>query len=595
MNGIHRARGVTAAAIAAAALATSIAASFWGCGSSKPSPVEGTGSGSSSGSGSSGNVFTAMPDGAVPDSGVPFDQNVNMTYDDFANPVLDQPDGGGGAMVPANAPALFGPAGSADDGSTGDGPCIVEPEDNALFPNNWVRPRFRWNPPGGANLFEVRIHAKNQTSDLVAYTGSTSWTMPADLWAALNTDSADVPLTLTVRSGTYAGGTLTNEAVSLTLSMMVAPAPAPGRIVYWTTADGTSLKQFQIGDETVGTVLVPSQVQGTPLTGSDCFGCHTGAPDGLYSVLSTSTNSWGDTVALIDPDAGTVGATPPFLGAGGAATLTQGDLGISAVSAAHWANGDHTVISSDGTNLVWLDLEATTPANARGTLARNGTQPGGNLAGAPAWSHDGTTIVYVATNHLQDGRLGNGTSPSDPGSRANLYTVPFAGRAGGTIAPLPGASDTSMQEYYPSFSPDDAFVAFDECSNDDGMYNQPHAEVYVVPRHGGTATKLVANTPAACSGATSPGVTNSWPKWSPAVTTVPDGRSFYWLVFSSTRFNASVPQLFVAGMVVGADGKVSTYGALYLWNQPSDEGNHTPAWEFFQLPSNPPGSGNVPK
>ena len=41
-------------------------------------------------------------------------------------------------------------------------------------------------------------------------------------------------------------------------------------------------------------------------------------------------------------------------------------------------------------------------------------------------------------------------------------------------------------------------------------------------------------------------------------------------------------------MVTTASGGVETYGALYLWNQPSTEGNHTPAWEYFNVPPPPP-------
>ena len=46
------------------------------------------------------------------------------------------------------------------------------------------------------------------------------------------------------------------------------------------------------------------------------------------------------------------------------------------------------------------------------------------------------------------------------------------------------------------------------------------------------------------------------------------------------------PQLYITGVVV--DGTtVQTYGALYLWNQPADENNHTPAWDFFMIPPPP--------
>ncbi len=66
-----------------------------------------------------------------------------------------------------------------------------------------------------------------------------------------------------------------------------------------------------------------------------------------------------------------------------------------------------------------------------------------------------------------------------------------------------------------------------------------------------------------------------------------DNRTFYWLTFSSTRSEKGNPQLYVTAIVVTrgeALQQISTYGALYLWNQPADENNHTPAWDNFQIP-----------
>jgi hypothetical protein len=118
------------------------------------------------------------------------------------------------------------------------------------------------------------------------------------------------------------------------------------------------------------------------------------------------------------------------------------------------------------------------------------------------------------------------------------------------------------------------------------MYNQADAEVFVIPASGGTATRLAANDPPACAGLTSPGVTNSWPKWAPEATTV-NGKTYYWVIFSSTRGETHKPQLYVTGVVVSGD-QVETHAALYLWNQPADESNHTPAWDVFKIPPAPP-------
>jgi hypothetical protein len=38
----------------------------------------------------------------------------------------------------------------------------------------------------------------------------------------------------------------------------------------------------------------------------------------------------------------------------------------------------------------------------------------------------------------------------------------------------------------------------------------------------------------------------------------------------------------VIGLVV-ENGAIKTYQALYLWNQPANESNHTAAWDVFKI------------
>ena len=165
---------------------------------------------------------------------------------------------------------------------------------------------------------------------------------------------------------------------------------------------------------------------------------------------------------------------------------------------------------------------------------------------------------------------------------ADLYAVPYNSRKGGTAAKIPGASDPNVEEYYPAYSPDDAWLAYDTAPSGSTMYSQPLAEVSVIPAAGGTPTRLIANDPPACTGATSPGVTNSWPKWAPQATTFA-GKTYYWIIFSSTRDADKSPQLYITGVVVQGT-TVKSYAAIYLWNQPAAEHNHTPAWDFFKIP-----------
>jgi hypothetical protein len=157
----------------------------------------------------------------------------------------------------------------------------------------------------------------------------------------------------------------------------------------------------------------------------------------------------------------------------------------------------------------------------------------------------------------------------------------------------------AYNEYYPAFSPDDALIAFNRIPASATMYAQPLAELYVVPYNGGdggTPMRLVANDPVACTGLTSPGVQNTWAKWAPNAIGRPDagasapqtiaGLTYYWVAFSSSRSVAAraapgMPgkqQLYVAGIVVDAQGNIRTFAPIYMWNQDPTVDNLMPAW-----------------
>jgi mono/diheme cytochrome c family protein len=480
----------------------------------------------------------------------------------------------GAPPAPPDAPALFGPP---EGGEPSGGPCLVDPEDQALFPSNWLPPRFRFVPVAGQNLFEIRVHTDSEPSDLVVYTAHTSWTMPAAMWSAAANALTDKTLTVTVRGAVFDGMKLVSPpSMGSKVTVSIAPVSAAGNVVYWTTGAGSALKGFAVGSTSVVPVLTPGQVE-MPTSGGaavTCVGCHTSTPDGLYASF-TAQGPWANAIASID--AASVGKKPPFLGAGAEAALSQPEMGIHTYSKAHWAPGDRIKVAPLGnyanSRLIWLDLEAQSPAEgaAFGTIPRSGDPRG---VGAPTWSHDGNTIVYVSTNAQTTGRLDNG--------EADLYAVPYNNKAGGVAAPIPGASDPALAEYYPAFSPDDKYLIFNRVPNGNNMYNQALTEVFVIPSGGGSAARLLANDPPACAGKTSPGVTNSWAKWSPEATSK-GGRTYYWIIFSSARSAKGNPQLYLTALVEEA-GSLTTHGALHFWNQPEDENNHTPAWDVFQIP-----------
>jgi hypothetical protein len=508
-----------------------------------------------------------------------------------ADPVID------GNSVPASAPGLFTDTPVRASGS----PCIVSPMPGTLMPMNWLRPRFEFLPTGQDNLFEITVTVPGFAHALRIYTqgdsahawrsGALTYVLDSILWAQLSAWVVDTSIGVAIRSMSVsaAGAVQAGPSPAATSSFTIAPVAAPGKIVYWalsnsSTAQSTGLlKGFGIGEEGVEDVLEPGQVSGINSSNDGCIGCHTATPDGLSvgMVMGPPESNIGlDTYYewLVDIQPTSLGSVPSYAAPTAISSLRSIRGGAPTFSAAHWSDGDHIELTSnDNGELTWTKLDAP---SQQGQITRTGDS---NYASSPAWSHDGSTIAYVSsagTSTIHDGRFAQGP--------ADIYLVPYDNQQGGSATPLQGASDPSNTQYYPAFSPDDSLIAFTSfvTGNNPVAYGagggvNSAAEVFVVPASGGTRQRLAANDPPAClTDLASPGITNDWPKWSPQVASA-GGKSYYWLTFSSTRSGRA--QLFVTA-IVSSGGTLSLSPALYLWNQPSDEDNHTPSWDNWQIP-----------
>jgi hypothetical protein len=540
-----------------------------GGGSGSPAPTAGAGGGMGGSSPGTGGIV-GTGGSSSPDAGPP------PITDLPPDPIIVSP-------APTNAPGLF----STAPRSAG-APCILSPEVGTLMPRNWLRPQFTFTPAADENLFEITLAVTGFVHPLVVYTTSTSYTLDANIWSGLRVSINDQSIAVTVRALTLSGtGSVQNPPSPLaTSSFTIAPVDAPGKIVYWANPGGTTsgdgyLRGFGIGEESTEAVLVGSQVSASArnTTQDTCIGCHSATPDGLSVgfVFGPPTSMIGldtyyDTMA--DIQTATVGNVPSVVSTASVAAIRL-LRGIPAYSKSHWAAGDHIVLLTDANNagtLIWVELDSA--SGAQGVVARQGDARG---ATEPAFSHDGTRIVYVssAPSTIHDGRLDTGP--------ADLYVVPYQAGAGGTATALTGAADGANTHYYPSFSPDDLFLAYTYAAGNGTAYSNPDAEIFVVGATGGQPTRFAANDPPSCQTSVhSPGITNDWPKWAPEATTAGNGKTYYWVTFSSTR--SGTPQLYVAPMTVTGGAVAVGYPALYLWNQPPSEHNHTPSWDDYQIP-----------
>jgi hypothetical protein len=232
---------------------------------------------------------------------------------------------------------------------------------------------------------------------------------------------------------------------------------------------------------------------GNTRTAPRCIGCHAGTPDGDY-VAFNDFWPWSAAFAGVTPNvSAAVGYPLPSYGGatctnwntctptcaqnttctGGRTYVQEPWGGAVTFSPAHWSIGgtDRVAImvtqlpdpsmpwsqnDKDPAHLIWMDTTSTAFTMINGVpVPEQGTAWGplthsGDLGGAafPTWSNDGNTIVYSSTAGAtgdQDGRLNQGTT--------DLYSIPYANKAGGAATPVPGGSSTSLEEYYAAFAP----------------------------------------------------------------------------------------------------------------------------------------------
>ncbi|MES1208215.1 MAG: hypothetical protein ABUS79_19945, partial [Pseudomonadota bacterium] len=640
-------------------LASVALVALFGCAGVKQGTTQ-TGSGGSVGSGgstgrggssSTGTGGTITPTGCVGQC-TDFEPSASNP-----NPVFDQ-------GVSSDVGSKFG-------SPNGNGPCVSEPEDGALYPNNWAPLRVR--VPGNTGNLKITIHADMESTDLVAYSApGETWTMSKPLWGSLGAHIVEEDITVTVQ--TMGGG-------ATKVKFQIAAVGAGGSMVFWSADPHQANKQgiedpakaqsmfvndsylsgFTVGDVSTTKALTIDQVQQEVLTNdqhnarnSRCIGCHVGTPDGSY-VSYVDAWPWPAVFANVSPDATLHGkALPGYLGCnvavGTACPTTTGATGLATAiqyawggpmtfSKMHWTDpatsGERIGIMSSQMvdfnspysqddaypgQLMWIDFNSTASAmsnnglqvpvkgTAYGYLATGDTK---KAAGFPNWSADGNTVVYVSAvcpnpgQSNPSGPAGTGCGPQDgrlATGPADIYQVPYNNKAGGTATPVPGASSSSLDEYYPALSPDQSFLAFTAVPSPGYMYANKSAELYVTPfgnapgaGSGAKAVRLAANDPPACTNKKSPGINNHWPRWSPTVG-ASGQKTYYWIIFSSNRYGTApqpdatghmveVSQLYVAAITVSGEfHDVATYPAIYLYNQDSSRLNTTPAWQDFNIP-----------
>ncbi len=420
-----------------------------------------------------------------------------------------------GSVSPAVASALDNAGATPSDSAV---TSLLYPYDKTVFPLGLTAPLVMWTAPTGpshaSDVYRLQLKEKAYSYDVYSPTplpatspgpSAAQWGIDQAAWDRVTASNGGASDPLQVVLSRYDSATMT-AAASAAISWTIAPASLRGAIYYWTASKSTSDGGAAV---TVGhiTRMAPGTgAQPVQLNSGKCMGCHAVSADGTTLVA-----------AIDDPQ--TAPADPPYVLGWQKPNYTRPwaafDVSQQTPQAGFQSTqyGADLAVTPDGTYTVW-GAPTTTDAGGSRVLSLSNTKTGelvvnsgldallGPLAGdvlsMPAFSPDGTMLAAVRSPSSGDNVL-----PDTP--RAIVYVDYTASSQtfGASLNTVVSATDPALASSetalaYPSFTPDNKYVAFhagtratgcqsgcDDTSPDDG-------QLYIAPVSGGGAVRLTA-------------------------------------------------------------------------------------------------------
>ncbi len=467
-------------------------------------------------------------------------------------------------------------------------PVIAYPFDGTLLPPNLAPLEFQWQPAKGTTLFDV--HVSSPVLDLHMYTpcnaigttGGCGLVPDPATWSTLTTTlQGDDPASVTVL-GTGSAGTVGTSAGH---SLQLAGTPIQGGLYYFNT-QSASMPDGGTAQAGIFRYDFGMAKGGTFFTAGQCAGCHSLTHDGkqMLAAICTEARNCGYPLQLGLIDV----ASAQY-------AIVQYPVGDSTLE--DWTPDAKYYVTTPSCSSISSAPPGLCTSSSGGGMdlvqASNGTAIGPVPAGAgavqPAFSFDAKELVYA-----------RGAPYNSPLSiySGSIYTLPFV------EAPTPawGIETVLVQSkgennYYPTFSPDGAWVLFarSQCQPGDpptacDSYDDPSARAMVVPSAGGTPIDLAA------ANATG-NLDNSWPRWAPFQGSYKAG-DVWWFTFSTMRdygFRViglpngdHVRQLWIVGFdpAKALAGKDPSFAPVWLSFQDPASSNHTGQWTSTVVTTN---------
>jgi hypothetical protein len=426
--------------------------------------------------------------------------------------------------VDASVPAAFEAASPADDPSLG----LSYPLDGVTVPRNLEGLAFSWaSEPDRV----TRIRLTTPITDVSVYTTLDRWEASAALWSVVTASNRKGEVTAVLQSGVWDGTSLTDVREGPPLALTVNRFDATGSVLYWSTSDQGILRIPIDAPE-------PEQFWTSRDSGNRCTGCHVlvEAADKMV-VTHDGVNGTFTVVDVSDP------AAP-----------------VAIVQPIDTARMTFKAVSPDGLFMIGVLSGEIVLYDLTTGRKIDDLDIGSGRYTHPDWSPDGDTVVLVRAT---------GSYASDMTfTGGEIVKVTWDGATLGSPEVLVPAG--SQNNYYPAFSPDGNWIAYNRSTGD--AYADLDAEIWMVSADGSVNVEL-----AEANGV--PDQQNSYVRWAP----LPDD-DVLWLAYSSIReyplANQPFPQIWVTAVYPEeaiSDGDPSR-PPFWLPGQDTNSNNHLPVW-----------------
>lgn len=406
---------------------------------------------------------------------------------------------------------------------------MLYPYDQTVFPLGLASPTLQWNAPAQNQIYRLHYEEKNYTFDgyynLATALGQMNLAQAAWDEITASNDPSTTPDPLVFKLYRYDG---TNAYYSATESWTIAPASVNGAIYYWTTSGSGGLNRIQPGSGSAPTSLY----------GGKCMGCHGVSADGTTLVASV------DSSELSDGGPSTYRQWVSFdlqSGANPAVLRKESDL-----------FGANIAVNHNGKYVVFGDKDGTPPATSTTGLHFGDATTGTMIAGSavetfsmeswtdeyvdPAFSPAGTKLATVQADAYYGAWQKSELMVSD----FNEATTTFSGNKSLIRYDNPAFNSAQWSIGYPSFTPDDNFIAFHVADWGAGCFTDSHgnscnaatqsvSSLWMINAStGGTPIKLNALNDS------SPNAVDHNEAFEPTFNPIARG-GYFWVVFTSER------------------------------------------------------------